>query len=207
MAARSVTTLARVSTCLSVTILVVATSQTSPALARVRAGDLWVVGDSITYQSASTLRPRLEETVTGDVTIDGVGGRPVADLDDLVQQELALPGTPSVMVLALGTNPSPGWGRGDYRRVVDSIPDHTVVVLVTVYRTLKSAGASIAHILAKYSHWMLEIARSRSNVCVANWRAVARRHPGQLLLDGTHPTARGQRIWSSTIRRAVERCE
>lgn len=207
MAARWVTTLARVSTCLSLTILVAATSQTSPALASARPGDLWMVGDSITYQSASTLQPRLEKTVTGYVTIDGVAGRLVADLDNLVQQELALPGTPSVMVLALGTNPSQGWGRGDYRRVVDSIPDHTIVVLVTVYRTSTSAGASVAHTLAKYSHWMLEIARSRSNVCVANWRAVARRHPAQLLLDGTHPTAKGQRIWSSTIRRAVERCE
>jgi len=101
----------RVAAFLSVTVLIAAMSQPSPALASARHGDLWVVGDSITYVSAPVLRPRLEKTVTGQVAIDGVGGRPVADLDDLVEQELALPGTPSVMVLALGTNPSSGASR------------------------------------------------------------------------------------------------
>jgi GDSL-like lipase/acylhydrolase family protein len=206
MAPRSPTTSARVAAFLSVCILVAAPSQ-APALAGARPGDLWVVGDSITYVSAPTLRPRLQKTVTGQVLIDGVGGRPVADLDDLVDQELAMPGTPSVMVLALGTNPSPGWGLGDYQRVVESIPDRTVVVLVTVYRTPDTAGSSIAHLLARYSHWMRETARGRPNVCIADWRAAAQRHPEAYLVDGVHPTATGQRVWSSIIRRAVERCE
>ena len=207
MASRSVTRFARLSALLSVTILVAAVGQASPALAGAASGDLWVVGDSITYLSASTLLPRLESTVTGDVTIDGLGGRPVANLDDLVKKELASRHPPAVMVLALGTNPSPGWGFGDYQRVVDSIPDETVVVLVTVYRTPRAGDAGTRRILGKYSRWMRSIARDRSNVCLADWRATARRHPGALLVDGVHPTARGERIWSSTIRRAVERCE
>jgi GDSL-like lipase/acylhydrolase family protein len=202
-----VTTLTRVAAFLFAAVLIAAMSQMSPAVAGARHGDLWVVGDSVTYVSARTLRPRLEKTVTGQVAIDGVGGRPVADLDDLVGQELARPGTPSVMVLALGTNPSPGWGLGDYQRVVESIPDDTVVVLVTVYRTPRTAGSSIAHILAKYSHWMRELGQGRPNVCIADWRAAAQRHPEALLVDGVHPTAKGQRVWSSIIRRAVERCE
>ncbi|HET6940454.1 MAG TPA: SGNH/GDSL hydrolase family protein [Nocardioides sp.] len=166
----------------------------------------WVVGDSITYQGEETLRQELRADVSGSISIDGVPGRSVADLDDLVASELTTEADPDVMVLALGSNPSPVWRRGDYRSVVESIPDTTVVVLVTVYRTDVSEGPVVARRMAAYSRWMREIAAGRSNVCLAKWRAAVKPDPQRLLFDGVHPNDQGQQVWAGLIRSAVERC-
>lgn len=173
---------------------------------RSRPRTAWVVGDSITYLGTTTLRTRLRQNISGSIRIDGVPGRSVADLDNLVAAELRSGTAPDVMVLALGTNPSPTWRRVDYERVVDSIPDTTAVVLVTVYRTRASMGTVVARRMGAYSKWMREIAASRSNVCIAKWRAAVEPTPGRLLFDGVHPNEEGQRVWAGLLAAAAERC-
>jgi lysophospholipase L1-like esterase len=168
--------------------------------------DAWVVGDSITYRSHAALRSRLRRSVDGPITIAGRGGRKVSRLDDLVAAELRRPGTPDIMVLALGTNPDRDWRRSDLDKTVDAIPDGTEVVLVTVFRTWRNAGEVVARRLGAYSRWMRSLAASRANVCVADWRATVSGHAPELLVDGVHPTSRGQRVWARVIGAAVDSC-
>jgi lysophospholipase L1-like esterase len=169
--------------------------------------EVWVVGDSITARSRARLRDRLRRSVARAVYIDGVGGRNVSTLDELVSQRIRR-GATDAMVLALGTNSSRSWSKADYLRAVDAIPESTAVVLVTVYKSHSAATATPAVLrrMADYSRWMREIASARSNVCVADWRKAASREPRRLLEDGVHPSAAGKAVWVSLVGRAVEAC-
>lgn len=164
----------------------------------------WVVGDSLTVLGRSALQRRLEPLVS-EVEIDAVGGRPVAELDDLVKARLARGARPDVMVLALGTNPSAGWGRDDYARVVDRIPAGVAVVLVTVYRGEESSLPATVRSMDRYSRAMRALAGERANVRTAPWRSAASQHPGRLLVDGVHQTVRGTRVWAELVADAVGR--
>jgi lysophospholipase L1-like esterase len=178
-----------------------------PASAEEQAGSVWVAGDSITARSKARLRDRLRRSVRHAVYIDGVGGRNVTALDELVSQRLRR-GATDVMVLALGTNSSPSWTKDDYLGAVNAIPASTTVVLVTVYKSRAAATASPAVLrrMASYSRWMREIAAARSNVCVADWRKAASREPRRLLEDGVHPSAAGKAVWVRLVGSAVDSC-
>jgi hypothetical protein len=167
---------------------------------------VWAVGDSVTVYSADALRSRLSATLDGPIRIDAEIGRNVDQLDDLVRQQLARGRRPKTMVLALGTNPDPGWTLVDYRRVVDAIPDSVTVVLVTVFRSRGTASAPVLQQMNDYSRWMRRIARSRDNVCLAPWRSRVRAHPGRYLRDGVHPNDRGARAFADVIAGATAQC-
>ncbi len=164
----------------------------------------WVVGDSLTILAGSALRRRLASLV-GEVEIDAVTGRPVAELDNLVKARLARGARPDVMVLALGTNPSPGWDRDDYARVVDTIPADVAVVLVTVYRSDECSLPATVRTMQHYSRSMRSVAAVRANVSTAPWRSAAAQHPGRLLVDCAHQTVRGARVWAWLVAQAVDR--
>jgi len=168
---------------------------------------VWVVGDSITAGSKARLRDRLRRSVRRAVYIDGVGGRNVSTLDELVTQRVRR-GATDVMVLALGTNSDPSWTRSDYLRAVDAIPESTAVILVSVYKSRSAATATAAVLrrMANYSRWMREIASARSNVCLADWRKAASREPRRLLADGVHPSAAGKAVWVRLVGNAVDAC-
>lgn len=190
----------------AMTVLTSATTDAAPtsASASGRPRLAWVVGDSIAVLGRAALRQRLASSV-GEVEINAVSGRRVARLDALVKKRLARGDRPDVMVLALGTNPSPGWHRDDYERVVDTIPDGVAVVLVTLYRSDTSELPAVVPTMQHYSRAMRSVACARANVCTAPWRAAASRRPGPLLLDGVHPTSRGSRVWARLIGDAVDR--
>lgn len=167
---------------------------------------VWVVGDSVTVYAAGALRSRLSSTVDGLIEIDAEIGRNVDLLDDLVRQRLARTDRPRTMVLALGTNPDAGWTVSDYRRVVDSIPDSTTVVLVTVFRRSGTVPASVQRQMDDYSRWMRSIARARDNVCLAPWRGRVSGTGDRYLLDGVHPNQRGSRVFADVVAEAVAQC-
>jgi hypothetical protein len=167
---------------------------------------VWVVGDSVTVFSEDALRSQLETSVEGRVEIDAEMGRNVVELDDLVTQQLVRTGRPRTMVLALGTNPDPSWTLKDYRRVVDSIPASTTVVLVTVFRSRGTAAEAVVEQMDDYSRWMRTLAASRDNVCLAPWRASVRTNPDRYLVDGVHPSERGDRLFADVVSDAVDRC-
>jgi hypothetical protein len=195
--------------CASAVLLLATTLAPSPASAvqaRPARPAVWVVGDSVTVYAADTLRSRLSAALDGRVEVDAEIGRNVVELDDLVRQQLAQSRRPGTMVLALGTNADQGWTLRDYRRVVDSIPDSTAVVLVTVFRSRGSASATVLQQMDDYSRSMRILAASRDNVCLAPWRSRVRTHDHGYLLDGVHPNQRGARVFADVVADAVAQC-
>lgn len=166
---------------------------------------VWVAGDSITARSEGRLRERLKRSVRMTVYIDGVGGRMVSTLDNLVSKRVQQ-GATDVMVLALGTNSTRSWTKADYARTVDAIPTSTSVVLVTVFKTRSATTPAKFRRMAAYSKWMRSIASTRSNVCVADWRRKAARRPDRLLSDGIHPSPAGTTVWVRLIGSTVDEC-
>ncbi|MDP3891001.1 GDSL-type esterase/lipase family protein [Nocardioides sp.] len=171
-----------------------------------RPAEVLVVGDSITAQGADTLQ-RLHR----DWDIDGVSGRRVSALPELLRERLARGAPPRVVVMALGTNSVPGWTAQDYRSALATLPPATRVVLVTTWRDpllWPEEGPTHlrAAVQADYSRWLRTIAWERPHTCLVDWRTTASGRP-QLLSDGVHLTRTGRQVWAQAISRAVADCD
>lgn len=150
-----------------------------------------MIGDSITYQSSDDVhrwRP--------DWILDGVPGRKVDTLDNLLGARTGLGERYPVAVLALGTNSVPGWRKADYVAAIDLLPADTQKVLVTPYVSKREPIR--AYRARVYARMMREIAAARDDVTVVDWRARVSTRPW-LLADGVHPNARGQRVFSRMV--------
>jgi hypothetical protein len=180
-------------------VLVAAPAQAATARVSICADSLGVHG----RDSYEAIRP--------GTFIDAVGGRHVVRLPDCVQAALDRPGYDTVMVEALGTNPSSGWTKADYQHSVDMLAKHTKIVLVTPYRVpcKPNARCADAPTLRNYAMWMREIAK-QSRVCLADWAKYVPAHPDWLVADGTHQTETDQGdgvgAWARLIDKAAVRC-
>lgn len=153
----------------------------------------YVVGDSVTVYGARGLPGGWEVNARARRTVDCLPG--------LLRARLRH-GTPTVVVIALGTNPTKGWSMADYRAAVDLFPRTTQVVLVTPYRNPHAHPYAAAY-LRRYATWERRLAR-QSNVWLADWATYANQHRA-VLPDGTHPGRAGQRAWAQIVRTAVAR--
>lgn len=159
---------------------------------------VYVVGDSITGGATSrlqALRPTWD--------IDGWRGRRVATLPTHLERILEENPSPDAVVIALGTNASPGWTKDSYADAIRMLPTGTSVRLVTTYRNPKLWGTDRpwyqqAWIQADYSRWMNELAETMHNVSVIRWRLTVKRRRG-LLHDGVHPNAHGKDVWAALV--------
>lgn len=182
----------------------VAPSQAATGHAEVRAHrseeTVLVIGDSLTARSRDKIR-KLDPTWI----IDGVRGRHVRRLDDVLAEHLTQAAPPDVLVIALGTNESHGWTEDDYVRVTQMVPDTTGIVFVTTFRDPTLWGAARADIQGVYSAWMRHIARTRPLTTSVNWRRRVTHRPN-LLVDGTHATdPRGELVWSRMVTAGVDK--
>lgn len=159
-----------------------------------------LVGDSLSWRSddeLAALRPGW--------SLDGVPGRRVTQLGPRIRLHLEGYGAPQVLVVALGTNSVVGWTKQDYVDAVALVPERTRVVLVTPYRAPADNDARAVARLDSYGRWLREIAGSRPATCLADWQARVVDDP-DLLVDGTHPTPRGERVWARMVVGAVDAC-
>ncbi len=158
-----------------------------------------VIGDSLTARSRNKL-----EALGPTWTIDGVRGRHVSKLNDVLAVHLAQAPPPDVLVIALGTNESPRWTEDDYVRVTQMVPETTGIVFVTTYRDATTWGRDRADIQGVYSAWMRHIARTRPLTTTVTWRRRVTRRPA-LLVDGTHPTdPKGELTWARMVSNGVD---
>lgn len=159
-----------------------------------------MVGDSLTFLGEPFLRDRGVRW-----RIDGVGGRNVGEAPEVIRANLRSYGIPRTLVVALGTNLTRAWGRGDYRDLVRMVPGKSRVFFVTTWRDHERWGWEAANQQAAYTRMMKGVARWQPNVHLIPWRAEVLAHPW-LVRDGTHPrNPDGLRRWAWLVDKSVER--
>lgn len=114
------------------------------------------------------------------------------------------------VVIALGTNATPGWSYTDLRRAVNLVPSTATVTFVTPYRDAVKWDDSQpfrvrASVAAVYASWEHRIAEVRPHTCIADWAGFAQRYPW-LLPGGVHPSVSGTEAWGRLVQSAVDRC-
>lgn len=159
-----------------------------------------MIGDSVTWRGSDELVVR-----EPGWRIDGYPGRNVRQLPVRLQRYVEWNPAPAVLVAALGTNPSSGWRQEDYAEAVAGLPAETLVAWVLPYRAEKEGNARIVARTRRYAGWMRELAAERPGSCVVDWPRKVERNP-DLLIDGTHQTPRGERVWARMVAQRLETC-
>lgn len=161
----------------------------------------YVAGDSLTQWGSPELA-----AMKPSWSINGVAGRRVEDLPRLIRGILAVDAHPRLVVVALGSNPSAGWTRGDYARAVARLPASTRVEYVTTYIAPWSHKAPSSKVVTRrYAAWMDQLAQARPHTCAAPWAVVASRHQSWLI-DGLHETTLGYFMRAQLIVRTADAC-
>jgi hypothetical protein len=163
-------------------------------------GGTLVIGDSLTWRGTDELA-RLRPTFT----LDGEPARPATELASRLAAYRAGHGQPSGLVIELGTVPAKGFGRGDLRKVVRSVPRTTRVMLVLPYYVLAEHPLVVTPQSREVDGWMRELAGSRARTCAADWPAYVRAHAG-ILQDGVHTRHAAEGRWARWISRQWSRC-
>ncbi|MXG88136.1 hypothetical protein [Nocardioides flavescens] len=156
-----------------------------------------VIGDSLGWRSADELEGRRPGWA-----VDAMPSRKIGELRGRLDAYRAVHGQPSALVVELGTNATTGFSERDLRSSVRSLPRSTAVLFVLPYRQVARGNAPSA---ATYGGWMRDLARTRSRTCVADWPRLLDQRPG-LLLDGTHPTHRGEKVYAGLLATGLSGC-
>ena len=152
-----------------------------------------VLGDSITALAGGNLH-----VLRPTWLIDGLGGRLVTTLPDLLAQyATSQRRNPTILVVALGTNSSTAWVGHDY---LAALPYAQRVVFVTPYRDPAVTDQDVVlDRLTEYAATMHSIANANAGVTVADWRALMGARHAELLVDGGHPHEAGQQAWADLV--------
>lgn len=159
-----------------------------------------MVGDSLTEHG----EPALHGLHPGWY-IDGLGGRPVKDLGPCISVGIEERGNPQDLIVALGTNDSPGWTKDDYVEALELVPAWSRVHLVTTFADADRWGQQAYDNQAENSQWMREIAEERPRTWTIPWRYYAQNKEFigggvRLLRDGKHAThPEGEQWWADLI--------
>lgn len=168
----------------------------------------FLIGDSTSWRLTGQYdgRANLFHQNHLDWYVDAVGGRSLLALPTQILWYLVhVDPAPDTFIMALGTNPYPGWQKRHYQLSLALLPRTTKVVLVTpaVFgsRWPKSA------ITKTHARWLAEIAAERPHTVLADWRQKVRRsNPdprtgrSALLAEGIHQTpVTGRRAWLNLV--------
>ncbi len=141
-----------------------------------------------------------------DWYIDAVGGRSLLALPTrILWYLLNVDSAPDTFVMALGTNPVPGWEKVHYEICLALLPRETKVVLVTPAVFGSRWGKT--KVTRRNARWLAEIAAERPHTALVDWRKkVQRSHPNPrsgvspLLEEGIHQTPiTGRRVWLDMV--------
>lgn len=151
-----------------------------------------VVGDSVTLAS----QPELQSTLPG-ITVDADVSRSSFVFADIAKEMEAAGTLKHYVVISLGTN-------GNYpSAVVDDIfdavgPDRDIVFVTghaPAYATwVPEANKTVRNLAKKYP----------DRVRIADWDAIASKHPELLAGDGIHPGPKGGQLYADEVKRALE---
>jgi hypothetical protein len=164
-----------------------------------RGGPL-MIGDSVSWRGGDELARLLPA-----LTVDGEPARRPTELGARLAAFRSRHGQPSALVLELGTNPAPGYGRSELATAIGTLPAGTPVMLVLPYVEVGSDPVVVSGWTQRFGGWMRSIAAARPRTCVADWPAYAASHPG-LLQDGTHVRNAAEVDWARWVAQQWSRC-
>jgi hypothetical protein len=166
-------------------------TRSAPAHAREVSGT-FMIGDSTTYRIAPDL-----QQLKPDWYLDFKRGRSIRTLASHIEAYLRKNPVPANFIMALGTNRChhPDWSEERLRRAIAKLPARTNVFLVMVVRAGEFQADKDA-VLQEYNRYSRDLARTRPNTYIIDWRGTVLSDPtlnpvtgvSSLLEDGTHET-------------------
>lgn len=159
-----------------------------------RSGGVLVVGDSLSWRGSDELA-----SLAPGMDVDGEPGRRPSELRPRLAGARASAG----VVVELGTNSAPGYGRRDLAAALRRVPQRTPVLLVLPY--VQGPGGRPTAATRRFGGWVRSLAAYRERACVADWPAYVRAHPG-LLQDGIHVRNEREPEWARWLVAAWDRC-
>lgn len=166
-----------------------------------------VVGDSLTFSAQTEIVESLGALGLGDVVVDGQVSRRMTSSTDTIRSgetvvlQIAAAAAPRVWVIALGTNDVASGSSADsirasVQRVLDAIPDDTLVVWIDTYirdeQTSVVAGNQIIR----------DVVAQRPGSVVADFYSYGD-DPGIVGSDGVHLTTDGRRLFAQVIANGI----
>lgn len=161
--------------------------------------DVLVVGDSLTADATGEIRAAMASVGYPDVAVAAFGG---TDIAWAVQQLRAHP-DPPIVVLASGTNNTPGgWSpadRADAAAAVQALRSHRCATWVLPAAHRHPDGRTTPDAEAAATVDGIRAALAGTAVSAVDWSAVAATRPEWHQADGVHHTARGRQAYAELL--------
>lgn len=166
-----------------------------------------IVGDSLTYSAQTEIVESLAALGLGDVVVDGQVSRRMTSSTDTIRSgetvvlQIAAEAAPRVWVVALGTNDVASGSSADsirasVQRVLDAIPDDSLVVWVDTYiRDEQDAVVAGNQIIR-------DLVSQRPGAVVADFYSYGD-DPGIVVSDGVHLTGEGRVLFARVIANGI----
>ncbi|MFE9192066.1 GDSL-type esterase/lipase family protein [Micromonospora sp. NPDC007208] len=182
--------------------------------------DVWLLGDSLTVDSAGAFATDMYAEYGLFVASNGQSGRPTRPTVDVLAEWLAVYGPPRLVVMAAGTNdiygPAPFFGppvvAGQVNRVMTLLGPTVPVVWVEVHISRWAQPANVQVDDQRNAAWvntqLWEATGRHPGLSIAAWERQLAVKPTRIrswLTDGVHLTDAGRAARNETIRREVAR--
>ncbi len=164
-------------------------------------GGFFMTGDSVSWRADDELDARQPSW-----DLDLRPGRRLDELAGRLDWFRANHGDPDRIIIQLGTNRRAGYGEGDFRATMATIPAGTPVLMFLPYRKFRGDNGNQVAATKRYAGWMKSLAADRPLTCLADWPSYAAKHLGNLV-DGEHPDSRHEDWYARYVVRAWSNCE
>jgi lysophospholipase L1-like esterase len=166
-----------------------------------------IVGDSLTYSAQTEIVESLATLGLGDVVVDGQVSRRMTSSTDTIRSgetvvlQIAAEAAPRVWVIALGTNDVASGSSADsirasVQRVLDAIPDDSLVVWVDTYIRDEHDAVVAGNQIIR------DVVSQRPGAVIADFYSYGD-DPGIVVSDGVHLTDAGRVLFAHVIANGI----
>jgi len=180
-----------------------------PVFRQASTDGVWLLGDSITYQTAAEVGGALNRAGLV-LAVDAQPGIPVTPTVDRLTTHLRRGGPPRALVMAVGTNDVARAGEPpsvlpvQMARALGLVPRSTRVIWVNVYKDQHPTSSPAMLALTERANRSLATQAARfANASVVDWFSAVAPTPEVFLRDGVHTTPEGAHLRAALLVRAV----